>query len=121
MIPDWTDRYYIGFDKLLVNGLSGATLALIRRLAEIIGLAVNTQNTLEDIVQSKYPYFLHLIEELVVRRHDGAIGQQVDIQQQISILADNIRQFSRRHGLAIVQGDGAVGRSKLGPPTLFLD
>jgi DNA helicase II / ATP-dependent DNA helicase PcrA len=33
-------------------------------LAEIIGLAVNTQNTLEDVVQSKYPYFLHLIEEI---------------------------------------------------------
>jgi DNA helicase II / ATP-dependent DNA helicase PcrA len=33
-------------------------------LAEIIGLAVNTQNTLEDIVESKYPYFLHLMEEI---------------------------------------------------------
>jgi DNA helicase II / ATP-dependent DNA helicase PcrA len=33
-------------------------------LAEIIGLAVNTQNTLEDIVQSKYPYFFHLLEEI---------------------------------------------------------
>ena len=33
-------------------------------LAEIIGLAVNTQNTLEDVVQSKYPYFMHLIEEI---------------------------------------------------------
>ncbi len=33
-------------------------------LAEIIGLAMNTQNTLQDIVESKYPYFLHLIEEI---------------------------------------------------------
>jgi DNA helicase II / ATP-dependent DNA helicase PcrA len=33
-------------------------------LAEIIGLAMNTQNTLQDIVESKYPYFLHLLEEI---------------------------------------------------------
>ena len=33
-------------------------------LAEIIGLAMNTQNTLQDIVESKYPYFLHLMEEI---------------------------------------------------------
>ena len=33
-------------------------------LSEIIGLAINTQNTLQDIVESKYPYFLHLIEEI---------------------------------------------------------
>ncbi|MGD0168723.1 MAG: ATP-dependent helicase [Smithella sp.] len=33
-------------------------------LAEIIGLAINTQNTLQDIVESKYPYFLHLMEEI---------------------------------------------------------
>ena len=33
-------------------------------LAEIIGLAVNTQNTLEDVVQSKYPFFLHLLDEI---------------------------------------------------------
>ncbi|MGA3279560.1 MAG: UvrD-helicase domain-containing protein [Smithella sp.] len=33
-------------------------------LSEIIGLAINTQNTLQDVVESKYPYFLHLIEEI---------------------------------------------------------
>jgi DNA helicase-2/ATP-dependent DNA helicase PcrA len=33
-------------------------------LAEIIGLAVNTQNTLDDVVQSKYPFFLHLLDEI---------------------------------------------------------
>jgi DNA helicase-2/ATP-dependent DNA helicase PcrA len=33
-------------------------------LAEIIGLAVNTQNTLEDVVQSKYPFFLHQLDEI---------------------------------------------------------
>jgi DNA helicase-2/ATP-dependent DNA helicase PcrA len=33
-------------------------------LAEIIGLAVNTQNTLDDVVQSKYPFFLHQIDEI---------------------------------------------------------
>ncbi len=33
-------------------------------LAEIIGLAVNTQSTLEDVIQSKYPYFLYLLEEI---------------------------------------------------------
>ena len=33
-------------------------------IAEIISLAVNTQNTLEDVIQSKYPFFLHLINEI---------------------------------------------------------
>ena len=33
-------------------------------LVEIIGLAINTQNTLQDIAESKYPYFLHLMEEI---------------------------------------------------------
>ena len=33
-------------------------------IAEIISLAVNTQNTLEDVIQSRYPFFLHLINEI---------------------------------------------------------
>ena len=37
MTADWTDRYYIAFDQSLA-GSPEATLALIRRLAEIIGL-----------------------------------------------------------------------------------
>jgi DNA helicase-2/ATP-dependent DNA helicase PcrA len=33
-------------------------------LAEIISLAVNTQNTLEEVIQSRYPFFLHLLNEI---------------------------------------------------------
>ena len=33
-------------------------------IAEIISLAVNTQNDLEDVLQSRYPFFLHLINEI---------------------------------------------------------
>ena len=33
-------------------------------IAEIISLAVNTQNTLEDVIQTRYPFFLHLINEI---------------------------------------------------------
>jgi DNA helicase-2/ATP-dependent DNA helicase PcrA len=33
-------------------------------LAEIISLAVNTQNTLEEVISSRYPFFLHLINEI---------------------------------------------------------
>ena len=33
-------------------------------LAEIISLTVNTQNTLDDILESRYPFFLHLINEI---------------------------------------------------------
>jgi DNA helicase II / ATP-dependent DNA helicase PcrA len=33
-------------------------------IAEIIGLALNTQNALEDVLQTRYPYFLHLIHEI---------------------------------------------------------
>jgi DNA helicase-2/ATP-dependent DNA helicase PcrA len=33
-------------------------------IAEIISLTVNTQNTLEDVIQSRYPFFLHLINEI---------------------------------------------------------
>ena len=33
-------------------------------IAEIISLAVNTQNTLEEVIQSRYPFFLHLLNEI---------------------------------------------------------
>jgi DNA helicase-2/ATP-dependent DNA helicase PcrA len=33
-------------------------------LAEIISLTVNTQNTLDDVLESRYPFFLHLINEI---------------------------------------------------------
>jgi DNA helicase-2/ATP-dependent DNA helicase PcrA len=33
-------------------------------IAEIISLINNTQNTLEDVVQSRYPFFLHLLDEI---------------------------------------------------------
>jgi DNA helicase-2/ATP-dependent DNA helicase PcrA len=33
-------------------------------IAEIISLTNNTQNTLEDVVQSRYPFFLHLLDEI---------------------------------------------------------
>ena len=33
-------------------------------IAEIISLAVNTQDTLEDVIQFRYPFFLHLINEI---------------------------------------------------------
>ncbi|MGV8059202.1 MAG: ATP-dependent helicase [Smithellaceae bacterium] len=33
-------------------------------IAEILGLALNTQNTLEDVLQTRYPFFLHLINEI---------------------------------------------------------
>ena len=33
-------------------------------IAEIISLAINTQNTLEDVLQTRYPFFLHLINEI---------------------------------------------------------
>ncbi len=33
-------------------------------LAEIISLTVNTQSTLDDILQFRYPFFLHLINEI---------------------------------------------------------
>ncbi|PKN68338.1 MAG: ATP-dependent DNA helicase [Deltaproteobacteria bacterium HGW-Deltaproteobacteria-10] len=33
-------------------------------IAEIIGLALNTQSTLEDLLQTRYPFFLHMINEI---------------------------------------------------------
>ena len=33
-------------------------------IAEIISLAFNTQNSLEDVLQSRYPHFLHLSNEI---------------------------------------------------------
>jgi DNA helicase II / ATP-dependent DNA helicase PcrA len=33
-------------------------------IAEIMSLAINTQSTLEDVVQNRYPYFLHLLNEI---------------------------------------------------------
>ena len=33
-------------------------------IAEIVSLVVNTQNTLEDILQTRYPFFLHLFNEI---------------------------------------------------------
>src|SRR5664280_383635 len=33
-------------------------------IAELISLANNTQNTLEDVLQSRYPFFLHLTNEI---------------------------------------------------------
>ena len=33
-------------------------------IAEIISLAFNTQNSLEDVLQSRYPHFLHLSDEI---------------------------------------------------------
>ena len=33
-------------------------------LAEIMGLAINTQSTLEDILYARYPFFTHLINEI---------------------------------------------------------
>jgi DNA helicase-2/ATP-dependent DNA helicase PcrA len=33
-------------------------------LSEIISLTVNTQNTLDDVLESRYPFFLHLINEI---------------------------------------------------------
>ena len=33
-------------------------------IADIISLVVNTQNSLEDVIQSRYPFFLHLINEI---------------------------------------------------------
>lgn len=40
-------------------------------LAEIISLAVNTENTLEDVLESRYPFFLHLRPEIhsIARRY----------------------------------------------------
>jgi len=33
-------------------------------ISEIISLALNTQSTLEDVLQTRYPFFLHLINEI---------------------------------------------------------
>jgi DNA helicase-2/ATP-dependent DNA helicase PcrA len=33
-------------------------------ISEIIGLTINTQNDLEDVLQSRYPFFLHLMDEI---------------------------------------------------------
>ncbi|PKN70637.1 MAG: ATP-dependent DNA helicase [Deltaproteobacteria bacterium HGW-Deltaproteobacteria-12] len=33
-------------------------------IAEMIGLALNTQSTLEDLLQTRYPFFLHLLTEI---------------------------------------------------------
>ncbi len=33
-------------------------------IAEIIGLALNTQCNLEDLLQTRYPFFLHLVDEI---------------------------------------------------------
>ncbi len=33
-------------------------------IAEIIGLTLNTQDTLEDVLQTRYPFFLHLFNEI---------------------------------------------------------
>jgi DNA helicase-2/ATP-dependent DNA helicase PcrA len=33
-------------------------------IGEIISLALNTQNTLDDVLSSRYPFFLHLINEI---------------------------------------------------------
>lgn len=33
-------------------------------IAEIISLTLNTQNTLEDVMQTRYPFFLHLFNEI---------------------------------------------------------
>ena len=33
-------------------------------IAEIISLALNTQNTLDDVLQTRYPFFLHLTDEI---------------------------------------------------------
>lgn len=40
-------------------------------LAEIISLAVNTESTLEDVLESRYPFFLHLSPEIhsIARRY----------------------------------------------------
>ncbi len=33
-------------------------------ISEIIGLALNTQSNLEDLLQTRYPFFLHLVNEI---------------------------------------------------------
>jgi DNA helicase-2/ATP-dependent DNA helicase PcrA len=33
-------------------------------IAEIISLALNTQNTVDDVLQTRYPFFLHLTDEI---------------------------------------------------------
>ena len=38
-------------------------------IAEIISLAVNTQNSLEEVIQLRFPFFLHLINEITQAAH----------------------------------------------------
>ena len=66
-------------------------------LAEIISLAVNTESTLEDVLESRYPFFLHLSPEIhsIARRY-AQKKKELQVMDFDDLLA-NGRRLLREH------------------------
>jgi DNA helicase-2/ATP-dependent DNA helicase PcrA len=76
-------------------------------IAEIISLALNTQNTLDDVLQTRYPFFLHLTDEInqiaclyVQKKKDLSVMDFDDLlcncRQLLTANQDLLKKFSDR-------------------------
>jgi len=66
-------------------------------LSEIISLTINTQNTLEDVLESRYPFFLHLTNEI-----NSIAGLYEQKKKELAVmdfddLLNNLRTLLQEH------------------------
>ncbi|NLA41083.1 MAG: ATP-dependent helicase [Smithella sp.] len=66
-------------------------------LAEMVSLAVNTESALEDVVESRFPFFLHLTQEIhaIARRYEQK-KKELNVMDFDDLLA-NFRRLLRDH------------------------
>ena len=66
-------------------------------IAEMISLALNTERTLEDVVESRYPFFLHLSQEIhsIAQRYEQK-KKELQVMDFDDLLA-NCRRLLRDH------------------------